>query len=60
MNSVKIISKILFYLTRLLAIAYFVMFAHSIIALVTGWSLQLKKTESISRFVFLLPIHPTS
>ena len=42
MNNVKIVSKILFYITRILAFIYFAMVAQSIIALVTGWSLRFK------------------
>lgn len=42
MNSVKIISKILFYVTRFLAILYFAMSLHSIISLSTKWSLNIK------------------
>lgn len=42
MNNVKIISKILFYITRFLSLAYFWMSAHSLLALLTGWSLDFK------------------
>lgn len=43
MNKVKIISRILFYLTRFLSVFYFWMPAHSILALLTGWSLTFKE-----------------
>lgn len=43
MRTVKILSKILFYITRLLAVLYFGMALLSLIALTTGWSLQFKE-----------------
>lgn len=42
MNNVKIVSKILFYITRFLALCYFAMTAYSIFALITKWSLTFK------------------
>lgn len=42
MQNVKTISKILFYITRFLAILYFSISVHSMIALITKWSLKLK------------------
>ena len=42
MQNVKTVSKILFYVTRFLAILYFSISAHSIIALITDWSLTTK------------------
>jgi len=47
MNSVKIISKVLFYITRFLAFLYFGMATLSIIALSTGWSLNIIKNGQI-------------
>ncbi len=43
MNNVKIISKILFFITRFLAGFYFVIATYSGIALLTGWSLNIKE-----------------
>ena len=42
MQNVKTVSKILFYVTRFLAILYFSISAHSTIALITKWSLTTK------------------
>lgn len=42
MQNVKTVSKILFYVTRFLAILYFSISAHSTIALITKWSLIIK------------------
>jgi Protein of unknown function (DUF2975) len=42
MQNVKTVSKILFYITRFLAIFYFTISAHSTIALLTKWSLITK------------------
>jgi hypothetical protein len=42
MTTVRFVSKILFYLSRFLAIVYFWMATHSAIALATGWSLLFK------------------
>ena len=42
MQNVKTVSKILFYVTRFLAILYFSISAHSIISLLTKWSLTTK------------------
>jgi len=43
MQHVKIISRILFYITRFLAAFYLLMALHSGIALLTGWSLNFKE-----------------
>ena len=43
MNTVRIFARILFYITRFLSLVYFVMAAHSLIALVTKWSLTLRE-----------------
>ncbi len=43
MNNVKLVSKLLFYLTQFLAGFYFLMVTHSSIALLTGWSLKFKE-----------------
>lgn len=43
MNNVKIVSKILFWFTRLLAIGYFAMASHAAIALLSGWSLKIRE-----------------
>lgn len=52
MNKVKIISRLLFYITRLLALVYFAMALHSIIALVTKWSLHFKDGEKYFQVSF--------
>lgn len=43
MNHLKLVSKLLFYLSRFLAGFYFLMATHSGIALLTGWSLNVKE-----------------
>lgn len=52
MTSVKIISKILFYITRFLAGFYFAMAIHSGIALLTGWSLNIKENGKYFQVYF--------
>jgi Protein of unknown function (DUF2975) len=42
MKSTRLLSKVLFYVTRLLSVIYFGMSALSLIALTTGWSLKIK------------------
>lgn len=53
MKNVKTISKILFYLTRFLAVFYLWMSAHSLVALLTDWSLILH--EANTKFKICLP-----
>jgi hypothetical protein len=53
MDAVKIISKILFYFVRFVAILYLGMAFHSLIALLTGWCLILH--ESNTKFKICLP-----
>lgn len=53
MKNVKTISKILFYLTRFSAVIYCWMAVHSLVALLTGWSLILH--ESNTRFKICWP-----
>ena len=43
MDNVKIVSRILFYISRFFAAVYFASFLHSAIALATGWSLNLRE-----------------
>ncbi len=45
MNNVKLISRILFYLTRFLGIFYFSTAAYSMISLTTGWSLHFREDK---------------
>lgn len=52
MQNVKIVSKILFYLTRFLAILYFLISAHSIIALITKWALTTKDNGKYFQICF--------
>lgn len=54
MNNVKIISKILFYITRFLAGFYLLMALHSAIALLTGWSLNIKEDGKYFQIYFPL------
>jgi hypothetical protein len=43
MKAVKVVSRILFYITRALFMLYFFMAALSLLALTTGWGLQLRE-----------------
>ncbi len=43
MNTVKIVSRILFYIARFLSIVYFLMAALSLLALTTTWGLNIKE-----------------
>jgi hypothetical protein len=43
MNAVKVVSRILFYVTRALSMLYFFMVALSLLALTTGWGLLLRE-----------------
>ncbi len=53
MNSVKIISKILYYITRIVAWIYFIIFSHSTFALATGVGLNIDMVKK--RFGIILP-----
>lgn len=54
MKTVRVISKVLLAITRLIALGYFFSFLLSAIALSTGWSLKLVKDKA-ERFVILYP-----
>ncbi|WP_264536538.1 DUF2975 domain-containing protein [Flavobacterium sp. N1736] len=43
MKTTHFVSKILFYVTRFLAIVYFTLALYSFVALITGWSLNFKE-----------------
>lgn len=58
MNSVKIVAKILFYLTNVLAFGYFIICAYSMLALLTGWSLKIFKEGT--RFAICYPFTDTN
>lgn len=45
MTTAKVVSRILFYITRFLSILYFAMPALSILALTTGWGLNLREND---------------
>lgn len=53
MKSVRIVSQILLWFTRLLALGYFVSFALSAIALMTDWSLEMYDDDT--RYAVLFP-----
>ncbi len=52
MNNVKLVSRFLFFITRFLAGFYFLMFTHSGIALLTGWSLKFKENGKYFQVCF--------
>lgn len=52
MNNVKLVSKILFYLTFFISFSYYMMAAHSAIALLTGWSLKFKDNGKFFQVCF--------
>ncbi len=52
MNSVKIISKVLFYFTRFLAILYFAMPAYSLFTFLTKWGLNIVREGKYFEVLF--------
>ncbi|MES2776520.1 MAG: DUF2975 domain-containing protein [Bacteroidota bacterium] len=57
MGNVKLISRILFYFTRVIAAFYFIMAAYAAMTLVTGWSISFR--ESGKYFQVLIPFTKT-
>ena len=58
MKTTYIVSKILFYVTRFLAIVYFILALYSLAALITGWSLTFKENEKYFQVCYPFTEHP--
>lgn len=58
MKTTYIVSKILFYVTRFLAIVYFALALYSILTLITGWSLTFKDNGKYFQVCYPFTNHP--
>lgn len=58
MKTTYIVSKILFYITRFLAIVYFTLALYSLLTLLTGWSLNFKDNGKYFQICYPFTDHP--
>ncbi|TDO69933.1 DUF2975 family protein [Flavobacterium chryseum] len=58
MKTTYIVSKILFYVTRFLAIVYFTLALYSLLTLLTGWSLNFKDNGKYFQICYPFTDHP--
>ena len=58
MRTTYIVSKILFYVTRFLAIVYFILALYSVLTLSTGWSLTFKNSGTYFQVCYPFTNHP--
>jgi hypothetical protein len=58
MKTTHIVSKILFYVTRFLAIIYFTLAFYSLVTLITGWSLTFKDNGMYFQICYPFTNHP--